>query len=510
MRQPSGTSHIPSYPRNRVPRVSILRCGRWLVLIALCLVSPSLPSQANPPIAPTQPIVYRLEIRDTIQPITAGRLDRALEIANRDHAAALLIELDTPGGLLESTRHMVGAILSSQVPVIVYIAPAGARAGSAGFFLLESADIAAMAPGTNAGAAHPVLESGTPDETMKQKMENDAAAFLRSYVSRRNRNAEAAETGVRSSKSFSADEALTQHLIDLTASSETQLLSALDGRTITRLNGPENTSLTLHLRNAQILSIQSTVREQLLGYLANPNLALLLLVGGALLIYLEFNVPGTIVPGALGTVMVLLGVFALDLLPIRHTAILLLLAAAVLLLLELKFASHGVLALAGIACLAFGTLTLIDAPIPELAIQPWLAISLCVAFGIITVILLRLAVRARRGKSLIGPAALVGFPATAMEQLWPDNNSRNDLASQPVGQFSPDRFPDRAPDPPPNRSSDRIAARIPVGRVLVQGEIWQATASEPIAEHASVRVTGFHGDILEVQPVAQNPSSPIR
>jgi membrane-bound serine protease (ClpP class) len=216
--------------------------------------------------------------------------------------------------------------------------------------------------------------------------------------------------------------------------------------------------------------ILPTVREQLLDYLANPNLALLLLVGGALLIYLEFNVPGTIVPGALGTVMVLLAAFALDLLPIRHAAILLLLAAAALLVLEVKFASHGVLALAGIVCLAFGTLTLIDAPIPELAIRPWLAISLCTGFGIITVILLRLAVRARHSKSLMGPAALVGFPGTAMEALHP--------TSETVGDDN-------------------------IGHILVQGEIWQATATAAITAQANVQVIGFHGDILEVQPVAE-------
>jgi len=437
-----------------------------LLLLASTACAP-LCGQAEVPAS--QPIIYKLEIRDTIQPITAGRLDRALEMANRDHAAALLIELDTPGGLLDSTRHMVGAIMSSRVPVIVYIAPAGARAGSAGFFLLEAADVAAMAPGTNAGASHPVLESGTPDATMKQKMENDAAAFLRSYVVRRGRNADVAETAVRSSKSFSADEALNEKpkpLIDVIAESEEQLFTQLDGKTISR---DSEVVGTLHLKDAHVVPIPPTVREQLLGYLVNPNLALLLLVGGALLIYLEFNVPGTIVPGALGTVMVLLAAFALDLLPIRDTAVLLLLAAAILLLLEVKFASHGVLAAAGIVCLAFGTLTLIDAPIPELAIQPGLAIGLCTGFGIITIVLLRLAVRARRGKSLMGPAALVGFPGTAMEALEPTGES--------------------------------------LGHILVQGEIWQATAPETIAAQTNVRVTGFHGDVLEVQPVAEDRTS---
>jgi len=410
-----------------------------------------------------QPLVDKVEIRDTIQPISAGRLIRAIDRANRDHAAALLVELDTPGGLLDSTRQMVGAILGSKVPVLIYVAPAGVRAASAGFFLLESADVAAMAPGTNTGAAHPVLESGTPDPTMKMKMENDAAAFLRSYSTRRGRNTELAESAVRESESFSDSEALAQHLIDVVAPNETQLLNDLDGRKITRLNGAQPYTETLHLKNATIVTLQPTIREQLLGYLSNPNIALMLLVGGALLIYLEFNVPGTIVPGALGTVMVLLAVFALDLLPIRHTAVAVLLAAAVLLVLELKFPSHGILALGGIACLAFGTLTLIDAPIPEMAVQPAIAISLCIAFGVITLVLLRVALAARRNKALTGPAALVGSLGTAMEPIW----TRNTL---------------------------------PIGRVLVQGEIWQATASAPVPEKDPVRVIGFHGDVLEVVP----------
>ncbi len=437
-------------------------------------------SMGTVPAQAANPLVRRLELRDTIQPVSAGRLERALEKAKTEHAAALLVDLDTPGGLLDSTRTMVGEILSSPVPVIVYISPSGARGGSAGFFLLESADIAAMAPGTNAGAAHPVLSSGVPDDTMKQKMENDAAAFLRSYVGRHGRNAQVAEEAVRNSKAYSADEAKDQHLIDIIAPSDQALLDSLDGKTIQRVDGSGKTiNVTLHLRNAEIETLEPTVREQLLGYLANPNLALLLLVGGALLIYLEFNVPGTVVPGALGMVMVLLAVFSLDLLPIRHTAVLLLLAAVALFVMELKFASHGALAFAAIACLAFGTLTLVDAPIPELAIQPAIAIALCVAFGGITLLLLRLAVRARRNKALTGLAALVGATATAMEPLWPA------IAGQKVDGSEPGLMPHEHP----------------IGHVLVQGEIWQAFSSEPLPVKATVRVTGFHGDVLEVQPL---------
>jgi membrane-bound serine protease (ClpP class) len=436
----------------------IQRARRIAVQMAVGLVAAAVLAACGlaAPAPAQQPLVEKLVLSDTIQPVTAGLLDRAIARANSEGAAALLVELDTPGGLLESTRAMVGAILSSRVPVIVYVAPAGARAGSAGFFLLEAADIAAMDPGTNAGAAHPVLEFGAkPDETMNQKIENDAEAFLRSYVTKRNRNPEAAEAAVHSSHSYTAQEALDQHLIDLTATSDAALLAALDGREITRMDG---TKLVLHLAGARIEVLQPTLREQLLGWLVNPNIALLLLVGGALLIYLEFNAPGTIVPGALGTLMVLLAIFGLNLLPIRYTAVLLLLAALVLLLLEAKFGGHGALAIAGIVCLTFGTLTLVAAPVPELAINPFVAIAVSAGFGGITVFLVRLVVRARRRKARLGATAMVGSRATAMEPLTPE------------------------------------------GHVVVEGEIWRAVASEPVVAGAPLRVVGHEQYLLHVAP----------
>jgi membrane-bound serine protease (ClpP class) len=403
-----------------------------------------------------QPLIDKLVLTDTIQPITAGQLDRAIATANSDGAQALLVQLDTPGGLLESTRGMVGAILGSRVPVIVYVSPAGARAGSAGFFLLEAADVAAMAPGTNAGAAHPVVEfGGQPDATMTQKIENDTEAFLRSYVTKRGRNADAADAAVHSSHSYTAEEALDQHLIDVIANSDSALMTEVEGRTITRLDGSK---LVLHLGGARIAPLKTSLREDLLGWLINPNIALLMLIGGALLIYLEFNTPGTIVPGALGTLMVLLAIFGLNLLPIRYTAVLLLVAALGLLVLEAKVGGHGALAIAGIVCLTFGMLTLVAAPVPEMAISPLIAIGVSAGFGVITVFLLRLAIRARRMKSRLGVDALVGSAAKAMEPLAPE------------------------------------------GHVLVEGEIWRAVASEPVAVGAALRVVGHEQYLLRVEP----------
>ena len=420
--------------------------------LGLPILAQPAPSQQS---GSQQPFIDKLVLADTVQPVTAGELQRALDQANSDGAQALLIELDTPGGLLDSMRTMIGAILSSRVPVIVYVSPAGSRAGSAGFYLMESADVAAMAPGTNAGAAHVVAEYGKMDETMSQKVENDAEALMRSYVGKRGRNLDAAIAAAATSHSYTAEEALDQHLIDLIATSDNDLLAKLDGRTITRLDGSK---LVLHLAGDRIAPVKTSLRDELLGWLVNPNVALLLLIGGALLIYLEFTVPGTIVPGALGTLMVLLAIFGLNLLPIHYTAVLLLVAAVGLLVLEAKVGGHGALAIAGIVCLAFGMLTLVAAPVPELAIHPVVAIAVSAAFGVITVFLLRLAIRARRMKSRLGVDALVGRQASAMEPLAPQ------------------------------------------GHILVEGEIWLAVASEPIAQGAALRVVGRDQYLLRVEP----------
>jgi len=402
-----------------------------------------------------QPVVDKFILDDTIQPVSASELHRAIAEANSSGARALLIQMDTPGGLETSMRAMISDILGSRVPVVVFVSPSGARAGSAGFFILESADVAAMAPGTEAGAAHVVFEMGKADSIEMEKVENDAEAFLRSYVTRRGRDAAAADAAVKSSASYTAEEALKNHLVDLIANNDQQLLSVLNGRQITRFDGSK---MTLNLAGARIEVLGTSLRDELLGWLVNPNIALLFLVGGALLIYLEFNAPGTIVPGALGTLMVLLGIFGLNLLPIRFTAVLLLLAGMAFFILEAKFGGHGALAIAGILCLTFGALTLVAAPIPQLGVNPLVAVALSLGFGGITVFLLRLVVRARRRKALIGADAMVGCRATAMEPLAPE------------------------------------------GHILVEGEIWRAVSPQPVPAGASLRVVGFEQMLLHVEP----------
>jgi membrane-bound serine protease (ClpP class) len=422
------------------------------LLMAISCVLPNRLFAASPP-----GTVVKLTIHDTIQPITADYLQRGLHEAARQHAEAVLISMGTPGGLLESTRVMVQAIENSPVPIIIFISPTGSRAGSAGFFLLESADIAAMAPGTNAGAAHPIVEGRQLDPILKEKIENDAAAFLRSFTSRRGRNVAAAEDAVRNSKSYSDEEALKLNLIDLVSADDASLLKALDGRTIHRFDG---TTQTLHLQGAQILSTAPSQRERLLSKLANPDIAVLLLVLGALLIYLEFNVPGTVVPGSLGTLFVLLGLFGLNLLPVRHTAIVLLLAAVVMMVLEAKFTSHGVLAAAGIAALIFGLATLVDGPIPELRVHLATALGAGLGFGTISFGLAWIALRARRGKVLTGPQAMIGGTAVVRTPLCP------------------------------------------TGQVEIRGELWQASlrGQDSLAVGSLVSVRDLDGLTLIVEP----------
>ncbi len=403
-------------------------------------------------------VVVKLTLHDTIQPITADYLQRGLQEAARQHAQLVIVSMGTPGGLLESTRVMVEAIENSSVPVVIFISPTGSRAGSAGFFLLEAADIAAMAPGTNAGAAHPIVEGRQLDPVLKQKIENDAAAFLRSYTARRGRNVEAAEDAIRNSKSYSDEEALKLKLIDLVTADDASLLTALDGREIHRFNG---TTQTLHLQGATVVTTAPSLRERLLSKLTNPDIAILLLVLGGLLIYLEFNVPGTVVPGSLGTLFVLLSLFGLNLLPIRHTAIVLLLAAVVMMVLEAKSGSHGVLALAGIISLVFGLATLVDGPIPELRVHTATAVGAGLGFGTISFGLAWIALRARRGKVLTGPQAMIGGTAIVRTPLNP------------------------------------------TGQVEIRGELWQASLRGPasLAVGSSVSVRSIEGLVLIVEPV---------
>jgi membrane-bound serine protease (ClpP class) len=433
----------------------LLKTALALLITLSCLLPATLFADT------TTPVVVKLTLHDTIQPITADYLQRGLQEAARQHAQLVIVSMGTPGGLLESTRVMVQAIENSSVPVVIFISPTGSRAGSAGFFLLEAADIAAMAPGTNAGAAHPIVDGRQLDPILKEKIENDAAAFLRSYAGRRGRNVQAAEDAIRNSKSYTDEEALNLKLIDLVALDDASLLTALDGREIHRFDG---STQTLHLKGAAILTTVPSLRERLLSKLTNPDIAVLLLVLGGLLIYLEFNVPGTVVPGSLGTLFVLLSLFGLNLLPIRHTAIALLLAAFALMVLEAKFGGHGALAAAGVASLVFGLATLVDGPIPELRVHTATAVGAGLGFGAISFGLAWIALRARRSKVLTGPQAMIGGTAIVRTPLNP------------------------------------------TGQVEIRGELWQASlrGQTSLAVGSAVYVRSIEGLVLIVEPM-QDP-----
>ena len=400
--------------------------------------------------------VIRVVIDGTIDPVSAEYVDRGLARAADQHAQAVLIEIRTPGGLVDSTRDIIAKMLASPVPVIVYVYPTGSRSASAGFYILEAADIAAMAPGTNTGAAHPVLMGTTMDPVMKEKVENDSAAFIRSYVAKRGRNVEVAESAVRQSKSFTDQEALQQHLIDYVAKDTSDLLKQIDGKTITRFDGR---TLVVHTVGVPVSDYDMSLKEQILSFLMDPNISFLILMIGLAAIYAEFNHPGAIIPGVVGIIFVVLAVFALNLLPIRFAGVALLLTAFILFALEAKFATHGALGIGGIAVMILGALLLVDGPIPQMRIRPITAVAVSISFGLLTIFLVNIAVRARRGKVVTGDVGLVGELGTAQTQLRPE------------------------------------------GKVFVHGEIWNAYCPAGAEPGQTVRVSGVRDLVLTVEPV---------
>ena len=398
--------------------------------------------------------VLRIDINDAIHPITDEYIGRAIAEAQARKDQALLIEINTPGGLLDSTRNIIEKVVASPVPVIIYVAPSGSRAASAGFFILESADVAAMAPGTNTGAAHPVtIGGGKMDDIMKEKLENDSAALMRSVVSKRGRNVEVAESAVRQSKSFTDQEALSQKLIDYVAPTEEDLFRQMAGKPIKRFDGK---IVTLNLVGEPVRDFDLSLRERILAYLMDPNVAFILLAIGALALYAEFNHPGAVVPGTVGVIFILLAVFALNLLPTRFAAVVLIFASFALFALEAKFATHGVLALGGIVTLTLGGLLLVDAPIPEMRVHLLTALAVSIPVGIITAFLMSIALKARAGKITTGPQGLVGEIGLAQTALTPQ------------------------------------------GKVFVHGEIWNATASTEVAAGQSIIVRQVDGLQLRV------------
>jgi len=433
---------------------AIKRNKRIILPLILCLAAVA----AGVPSASAE--ILKVVVNDTIQPISAEHIARAIDEARRRNDQAVLIEINTPGGLVSSTQQIIEKITSSPVPVIVYVTPTGGHAGSAGIFILESADIAVMSPGTAAGAAHPVAFLGPfqmkLDDEMKRKMENDTAALMRSVAGKRGRNVDAAESAVRESKSFTEQEALAQHLIDYVASSPEDLFRQMQGKSFKRFGG-ESAALTL--AGQSIVTFEMTLKERVLDTLMAPDFAFLLLAIGALALYIEFNHPGAVIPGTVGVVFILLAIFALNLLPTRFAALGLMLGAFALFAAEAKFATHGVATVGGIVLLTVGGLLLVDSPIPEMRVHLLTALAVSIPLGLITAFLMTIALKARRNKIVTGAQGLVGETGVAQTALSPQ------------------------------------------GKVFVHGELWDAVASSSLPVGQLVVVRKIDGLTIEVEPL---------
>jgi membrane-bound serine protease (ClpP class) len=423
-----------------------------LAIAALALFTAA--GQSPAPQAP-EPQVIAVPVDGVVHPITVEIINHAIEQAQAEHAALLLIRLNTPGGLLDATRQIIQQLSASPIPVVTYVTPSGARAASAGFFLLEAGDVAAMSPGTNTGAASPVLMGQQMDPVMREKVENDAAALLRSMTTRRGRNSQLAEDAVRKAKAFTEKEAFDQKLIDLIASDEQQLFKDLDGREITRWDGRKQ---VLHVAGARVTEVRRTLRERLIGSIADPNIGFILLVLGALGIYVEFSSPGLIFPGVAGAILVLLALSALTILPINWVGVALLVLAVTLFVLEAKFASHGILGIGATVSMVLGAMLLINGP-PEVRIHFTTAVAVAVPFAAITMFLVSIVIQARRNKVLTGADGMIGEEGITRTGLEPE------------------------------------------GQVLVRGEIWEAVASANVPAGARVRVKGMAGLKLLVEPI---------
>jgi membrane-bound serine protease (ClpP class) len=400
--------------------------------------------------------VVHFRVEDTIQPASQRFIERVLEEAEARGADLVVMELDTPGGLLDSTREITTAITTSKVPVAVYVTPGGAQATSAGFFILIAADIAAMAPGTNTGAASPVQGGGEEiAETMKAKVFSDASAMARSLAEARNRDSEAAVEAVMEATSFTAEEAVEKNVVDLVAEDLGVLLEKLDGQEITRFDGRTE---TLELGDAAVIEFEMGPAERVLSVLANPNIAYLLFALGMLGIYVEVTHPGGIFPGVIGIIAMLLALYAMSVLPLSWTGIALIGLSILLFVLEVKVTSFGLLTVGGLICFVLGSLMLFDAPIPDMRVSLGVIVPTAVVVAGVTGFLLSRVVRAHRKQVLTGQEGLIGEIGKTLNELAPD------------------------------------------GKVLVHGEYWDAhSTGSAIAAGSPVRVLAVKQRRIDVE-----------
>jgi membrane-bound serine protease (ClpP class) len=409
--------------------------------------------------APPAGAVYAARVDSIIHPVSAEYMIATIERADREGGALIVFTLETPGGLVDSTRAIVTRMLSAKTPVAVFVAPAGARAASAGFILTIAADVAAMAPGTHIGAAHPVSSSGEKvDEVTSRKAAEDVAAYVRTLASGRQRNVDLAQQAVNDSRAFTEQEALTASppLVDLVAPDLSDLLRRLDGRSVRRFDG---SATVLRTAGAEVIAIEMTLRQRVLSAIAHPNIAYLLLSLGMLGLTVELWSPGAVLPGVVGALSLLLAFFSLQLLPVNYAGLLLIVLGMGLLILEIKVTSYGLLTIGGVVSLIFGSMILVDSSAPELQLNLGLILPVVAGTVAIAALLVRLAVSARHLRPTTGEEGMIGSSGVAQTSLGPGTP----------------------------------------GRITTRGEDWQAVSDEPIPEGAPVRVVGIDGLTLSVR-----------
>lgn len=427
-------------------------------VLAVALTLAALGGAVLPAVDPA-PVVHTATVDGIIHPVSSEFMRSVISRAGADNAALIVFTLRTPGGLLDSTRDIINAMIASKTPVAVFVGPSGNRAASAGFLITIAADIAAMSPGTHIGAAHPVAGNGAKiDDVMAKKMASDTAAYARTLAAQRGRNVTLVEQGVTESRSFTEQEASSASppLIDLIASDVADLIRKLDGRTVRRFDG---STVTLKLANASIREAEMTLPQQILSAIAHPQIAYLLLTLGTLGLTIELWSPGAIAPGVVGGICLLLAFFALQVLPVSYAGVLLILLGFALLVLEVKITSHGFLAVGGIASLLFGSMMLIDSPLPELQIGLRVILPLTLTLATILLFLVRLGIKAQAQPAVTGESGMLQTFAQALTAIEPGG----------------------------------------VGRVSTRGEIWTATSSDVVHAGDRVVVTGVNGLLLTVK-----------
>jgi membrane-bound serine protease (ClpP class) len=439
-------------------------------LAAACLAGLTLAAQRAPAAASPAPdpptataLAYSATIDGVIHPIAAEYMVDAIDRADAEGASLLIFELRTPGGLLDSTRTIISRMVAAKTPVAVFVGPAGARAASAGFLIILAADVAAMAPGTHVGAAHPVSAGGEkPDETTAKKAASDVAAYARTLAERRRRNVALANEAVLESRSFTGEEALAADppLIDLIVADERELIARLDGRTIRRFDGSET---TIRLANARVEHVEMTRRQRFLGMIAHPQIAYLLFSLGILGLTVELWNPGAIFPGVVGGLCILLAFFAFQVLPVNAAGLLLIMFGLALLALEIKVQSFGVLGVGGAASLVFGSMLLMGGSPPELRIGLGVILPVSLTLAGVFLFLGRLAYRAQKRPPAVGAEAMIDAAATALTPI-------------PSGGE---------------------------GAVDVHGEIWRARATGPVDQGRPVRIVAVRGLTVTVAPIAE-------